>query len=113
MIYEIRDYHYLPEKLDAYKKWGEEAVPVLKEILDVVGFYVDSGADPEVSGSAPERPSIGYANITWIIRWESKAMREEKFAATMGSPAWQEIWAKHPCADGYLHMNARFMRASG
>ena len=111
MIYEIRDYHYLPEKFDAYKKWGEEAVPVLKEILDVVGFYIDSGAEPEVSGSAPERPSIGYANITWIIRWESKAIRDEQFGKIMGSQQWADVWAKHPDAGGYVQMLSHFTEA--
>lgn len=108
MIYEIRDYHYLPEKFDAYKKWGEEAVPVLKELLDVVGFYVDSGTEAEVSGSAPERPSIGYANITWIIRWESKAIRDDQFGKIMGSQQWADVWAKHPDTGGYVQMLSRF-----
>ena len=111
MIYEIRDYHYLPEKFEVYKAWGEEAVPVLKEILDVVGFYVDSGTEPEVSGSNPERPSIGYANITWIIRWESKAERDAKFGDIMSSPKWKAVWAKHPDANGYVQMLSRFTEA--
>ena len=111
MIYEIRDYHYLPEKFDAYKTWGEEAVPVLKEILDVVGFYTDAGHTPEATGSNPERPSIGYANITWIIRWDSKAQRDEQFGNIMKSQQWADVWAKHPDANGYVQMLSRFMDA--
>lgn len=111
MIYEIRDYHYLPEKFDAYKSWGDEAVPVLKEILDVVGFYIDAGHEPEVTGSHPERPSIGYANITWIIRWANKAERDEKFGAIMRSPQWAAVWAKHPDPNGYVQMLSRFTEA--
>ena len=113
-IVEIRDYTIDPTRFEAYKIWAEElAVPWLKANVDVIDFWMDCGLEAEVAGSAPVVSPNGQPNITWIIRWESKAMREEKFAATMGSPAWQEIWAKHPCADGYLHMNARFMRASG
>ena len=111
MIYEIRDYHYLPEKFDAYKTWGEEAVPVLKEILDVVGFYVDIGETPEANGTNPEKPSIGYANITWIIRWDSKEVRDAKFGKIMASPQWAEVWAKHPDPNGYVQMLSRFTEA--
>ena len=112
MIYEIRDYHYLPEKFAAYKTWAEEAVPVLKELLDVVGFYMDEGVEPEVSGSDPQRPSIGYANITWIIRWPSKAERDAQFAEVFSSPAWQAVWAKHPDPNGYVQMVSRFTEAA-
>jgi len=109
MIYEIRDYHYLPEKFAAYKAWADEAVPVLKELLDVTGFYLDAGVEPEATGTGPERPSIGYANITWIIRWPSKAERDEKFGKIMQSPKWTEVWDKHPDADGYVQMLSRFV----
>jgi len=109
MIYEIRDYHYLPEKFEAYKTWADDAVPVLKELLDVVGFYVDSGAEPEATGTNPERPSIGYANITWIIRWPSKAERDAQFGEIMKSPQWATVWDKHPDANGYVQMLSRFV----
>lgn len=109
MIYEIRDYHYLPEKFEAYKAWAKEAVPVLSELLDVVGFYVDDGTAPEATGTNPERPSIGYANVTWIIRWSSKAERDVKFAEAIRSPKWVDVWGRHPDADGYLQMLSRFV----
>ena len=108
MIYEVRDYHYLPEKFEAYKTWAEEAVPVLKELLDIVGFWVDSGSESELSGSGPNTP-IGYANITWIIRWESREQRDAEFRKRMSSDQWQAVWAKHPDAGGYVQMLSRFM----
>ena len=108
MIYEIRDYHYLPEKFEAYKAWGEEVVPVLKEILDVVGFWVDGGSESEVGGSNPNTP-IGYANITWIIRWDSREQRDAEFGKRMSSDQWQAVWAKHPDPDGYVQTLSRFM----
>lgn len=113
-IVEIRDYTIDPESFEAYKVWAEElAVPWLKANLNIIDFWVDCDLEAEVAGTAPKVSSNGQPNVTWIIRWESKAVREEQFAATMGTAAWQEIWAKHPCPNGYLHMNARFMRAAG
>ena len=35
-----------------------------------------------------------------------------RMTAPAASPEWQAIWAKHPNENGYLHMNARFMKAS-
>jgi len=77
VIYEVRDYHYRPDLFEAYKKWAEEAVPVLRKRLDVVGFWVWDGANgAEITGSNPQKSPIGEANVTWIIRWESKAARD-------------------------------------
>lgn len=109
MIYEIRDYHYSPEKFEAYRAWADEAVAVLKDQLDVVGFWVDSGTEAEVQGSQPEKPSIGWANVTWILRWDSLEQREKQFGAAVGSEAWQTVWAKHPDPNGYHQMLSRFM----
>ena len=48
MIYEIRDYHYLPEKFEAYKTWADDAVPVLKELkpLDKAFGRIDTDVLP-------------------------------------------------------------------
>ena len=55
-MFEIRCYHYLPEKFEAYKKWAiDEAVPFLKENLDVVGFWIDNGLSL-IHISEPTRP---------------------------------------------------------
>ena len=109
MIYEVRDYHYRTDLFDAYKRWAEEAVPVLKSKLDIVGFWVDSGIEPEVSGTDPMNPPLGQANITWIIRWESKVQRDERLPEVIASEEWQGVWAKHPDPDGYRQMLGRFM----
>ena len=111
MIYEVRDYHYRTDLFDAYKAWAEEAVPVLKSQLDIVGFWIDSGMEPEVAGTDPMTPALGQANITWIIRWESKAQREQRFPEVIASKAWQEVWAKHPDPNGYRQMLGRFMES--
>lgn len=109
MIYEVRDYHYRTDLFDAYNAWAEEAVPVLKSKLDIVGFWVDSGVEPEVNGTDPMNPPLGQANVTWIIRWESKAQRDERLPEVIASEEWQAVWAKHPDPDGYRQMLGRFM----
>jgi hypothetical protein len=111
MIYEVRDYHYRKDLFEAYKAWGEEAVPVLRSKLDLVGFWVDSGEAPEIAGSAPMDPALGQANITWIIRWESKEQRDRVMAEVFSSKEWLDVWAKHPDQDGYEQILGRFMEA--
>ena len=113
-IVEIRDYTIEADWFERYKTWAEElAAPWLKANLDVIDFWMDDGMEPEVTGSAPYVSPNGQANVCWIIRWPSKADREERFGTIMENPEWQEIWAKHPNANAYLQMNARFMKAYG
>lgn len=109
MIYEIRDYHYRRDIFDAYRAWAETAVPVLRSKMDVLGFWIDAGVDPEITGTQPIDSPIGAANVTWIIRWESKAARDAGLKAAIESEEWQAVWQKHPDPDGYLQMSARFM----
>ena len=112
MLYEIRDYHYRADLFEPYKQWAEQlAVPVLKEKLDVVGFWISSGEPPEVRGTDPIDTPIGYANVTWIIRWDSKAARDEGLPAALGSDEWQAVWAKHPDPGGYQQTLSRFMES--
>ncbi len=112
-IVEIRDYTIEADWFEAYKSWAVElAAPWLRANLDLVDFWMDDGAESEVAGSAPVVSPNGQANVCWIIRWPSKAVRDEKFGNIMSDPGWQEIWAKHPNENSYLHMNARFMRSA-
>ncbi len=111
MIYEIRDYHYRPDIFEAYKAWAEKAVPVLRAKMDVLGFWIDNGTPPEITGTSPVDSPIGSANVTWIIRWDSQAAREKGFQAAITSEEWQAVWAEHPDPNGYLQMSARFMDA--
>jgi hypothetical protein len=113
-IVEIRDYTIESRSFTAYKQWAIDlAAPWLKANLDVIDFWMDDGIEAEVSGSAPNVSTNGQANVCWIIRWPSKAARDEQFGSFPENPEWQEIWAQHPCADAYLHMNARFMKPAG
>ena len=112
MIYEIRNYHYNPEKFAIYREWAlSEAVPFLKENLDVVGFWLDSGDPPEIGGESPMDLPLGSANVTWIIRWKDMEDRAKGHARVFQSKGWQDIWSRHPDSDGYLQMEAKFAEA--
>ena len=112
MIYEVRDYHYRPDIFAAYKKWATEAVVVLRRHLDVVGFWIDEGdSAPEITGTKPINSPIGSANVTWIIRWDSKAARDEAMKQVFASKDWEDVWSRHPDPNGYLQLSARFMKA--
>ena len=109
-IVEVRDYTIDPEWLEPYRKWATElAVPWLRANLDLVDFWMDCGFDAEVSGTNPAPSVNGQPNVCWIIRWPSKAIRDEQFGTIMSRPEWQDIWAKHPNSDAYLQINVRFM----
>lgn len=109
-MFEIRDYHYRRDIFDEYKKWAEAAVVVLRDKLDVVGFWIDEGKiAPEIAGSDPFESPIGTANVTWIIRWDSKEARDAAMQTAFTGEAWEAVMAKHPDPNGYLQLASRFM----
>ena len=110
MLYEVRDYHYRPDIWDDYRKWATgEAIPFLKANMDVLEFWLDSGIEPEISGTKPVRSDIGSANVTWVIRWPDKDTRDREFAKVMGSEGWRDIWSRHPDPGGYRQVSVRYM----
>ncbi|MBV1906638.1 MAG: NIPSNAP family protein [Pseudomonadales bacterium] len=112
MIHEIRNYHYNPEKLELYRQWAiNEAVPFLKQELDVVGFWIDSGDSPEYSGDKIMQLPLGTANVTWIIRWDSMEDRKAGHKRVFGGDGWKEVFKKHPDANGYFQIEAKFANA--
>lgn len=108
MFYEIRNYHFNPELLDAYKTWARtEALPYMSGQLDLVGFWANTDAAPEVGGETLD--PLGSANLTWIIRWESAAARDETWAHIKADPAWQAIFSRVPGGTAsYLRVEAKF-----
>lgn len=109
MIFEIRNYHYMPAKLEAYRQWAQtEAVDFLKAKLDVVGFWIDCGEPPEFRGADPTPAPHGPANVTWIIRWASMEQRKQRHPEVFGSAAWKDIWSRHPDPNAYLHIQVTF-----
>jgi len=108
-MFEIRNYHYDPAKFAPYKKWAvEEAVPYLKANFDVVGFWIGNGDEPEYKGQDPMDLKHGAANVTWIIRWDSREAREAGHVRVFQGDGWKDIWSRHPDANGYLQIEARF-----
>lgn len=106
---EIRSYHYNPAQFEAYKHWAlEYAVPYLKANLNIVGFWLDNGIPAEVTGQSPSKMELGSANVTWIIRWDSKEARDEGYRTVFNGAQWDDIMSRHPDRNGYLQMEARF-----
>lgn len=109
MLFEIRSYHYDPNKWDVYKQWARtEALRYMKANWDIVGFWFDSGETPEFRGQDPMPRKFGAANITWIIRWESMEQRNQAHKDLSESEDWRKIWSTHPDPNGYLHIEVRF-----
>ena len=110
MVLEVRDYHYRRDIFDAYKDWAKEATHVLRRHLDVVGFWFDEGQiDPEIEGTDPINSPIGSANVTWVIRWENKAVRDARMERVFSGQEWQALWSRHPDPNSYPQASARFM----
>jgi len=109
MIDEIRSYHYAPDLFEDYKVWAtDHAVPYLRKHLNLVGFWLDAGVEPEIGGEGPADMPLGVANVTWIIRWESMEARSEQLASVFGTEEFQQIFARIPDPKGYKQMESRF-----
>ena len=87
----------------------QKSCPFLKAKLDVVGFWVDSGEEPEYWGANSKPSPHGAANVTWIIRWEAMNHRNQGHKDVFGSSGWQDIWGGHPDTNGYLHSEIVFV----
>jgi hypothetical protein len=111
MIYEIRNYHFRPDLIDAYKAWAKaEAIPHLASQLEVLGFWINSKDAPEVNGAPQDH--LGTAYVTWIIRWRDLARRNEVLPRILSSPAWQDIFSRVPEGPAsYLRIEAKFAEA--
>lgn len=109
-VFEIRNYNFEPSLIAEYEAWArDDALPYIRKNLDVVGFWVYAGIDPELNGAPLDE--LGSANVTWIIRWNSKAERDEKMKEVFSGPVWDEIFAKVPGGGkSYLRAEARFFK---
>ena len=108
MIYEIRNYHFRPDLIDAYKAWAKnDAMPYLGTQMDVVGFWVATADPPEILGAPTDH--LGTANVTWIIRWRNVAQRHEAWARILASPEWSDVFSRVPEGlPSYLRIEAKF-----
>lgn len=111
-LFEIRNYHFRPDLLDAYRVWAEnEAIPYLARHVDIVGFWFGTEIPAQVSGAPLDE--LGPANVTWIIRWDDMANREEGMATAFGTEEWRDIYSRVPGGRGsYLRIEARFFEAA-
>ena len=111
MIYELRNYHFDPERFEDYKAWARsEAAPYLREHMDIVDFWVDCGVPAEIMGAPLD--DLGSANISWVIRWASKEERDAQFGPLMSSPEWTDIFSRVPGGlESYQRMEAKFFES--
>ncbi len=108
MIYEIRNYYFKPEHFEAYKRWAsDQALPYIKENLNLIGFWVNTDAPVEVTGE--EMDQLGSANITWILGWDTLDQRNDTMGKVFGSDEWSGIFEHVPGGlPSYLRMEAKF-----
>ena len=87
-MFEIRNNHFEPARIDAYTKWAETlAVPYIRTKMDLVGFWVDNKMAPEYGGSLPLDAEVRPANVTWILRWTDMEQRDKTWAELRSDPA--------------------------
>ncbi len=108
MIYEIRNYHFAPKRFDEYKTWARsKALPYLSRNLNLIGFWANTAAPPEVLGETTD--PLGTANITWILGWNTMAERNDTMARVFASDEWKAIFAHVPGGiDSYLRRESKF-----
>lgn len=111
MLYEIRNYHIRPEGLEGYREWARtRAVPHLAKKLDLVGFWINTAEPSQITGAPLD--ALGSANVTWILRWNDMAQRNETVSTLFAQPEWQAIFAHLPGGlDNYLRMESKFAEA--
>jgi hypothetical protein len=111
MIYEIRNYHFDPDRVDGYKTWAKErAIPYLSSRVDVVGFWADCGIEAEVRGQPLD--ALGPATVTWVIRWGSHEQRQSELPGILASDEWKGIFSQVPGGpESYRRIECRFFAA--
>ncbi len=107
-VFELRSYHIEPAQLENYKEWiSTHGLPHIRKHVDVVGFWVEGDIEADISGVAMDE--LGPANVTWVIKWASKADRDETMSTVFGTDTWKEIFAKFPGGrEAYLRTEVRF-----
>ena len=107
MIFEIRNYHYEPTLMPAYKEWAQQrALPYLREHLDLVGFWVNLDEPVQVDGKPLDE--LSSATVTWILRWDDLAVRNAAMDKLMDAPEWQAIMKTNPGLENYHRTEVKF-----
>jgi hypothetical protein len=113
MLYEIRNYWYDPAHFEEYVEWGREiAAPYFRSIMDVVGLWAMNDMSPIYGGSQPRDDNMVPANFTWMIRWKSRAHREEVWEEARQSAEWTRVFSLRPGRpEHYLRTEVKFAEA--
>eukprot|EP00747_Dinoflagellata_sp_TGD_P168094 gnl/TRDRNA2_/TRDRNA2_193739_c0_seq1.p1 gnl/TRDRNA2_/TRDRNA2_193739_c0~~gnl/TRDRNA2_/TRDRNA2_193739_c0_seq1.p1 ORF type:complete len:137 (-),score=22.09 gnl/TRDRNA2_/TRDRNA2_193739_c0_seq1:231-641(-) len=124
-VYEVRNYFIDLPWMETYKKWAREsAVSALKTLLpkyggELVGFWIANDEKENIYGGkcvdqVPKDSVPGAANVTWVIKWPSKAARDAALPKLfVEDPDWQ-VCEKLRDSMGirlnteYLRIEARF-----
>ena len=107
MIYEIRNYHYEPSAIAAYRTWATDiALPYIREHLDLVGFWVNLDEPPEVNGKPQD--DLGCATVTWILRWDDIETRHSVMRRIFATDEWRSIMGRNPGIENYHRTEAKF-----
>ena len=108
MIYEIRNYHFKPDRFDEYKAWArDQALPFLNKELDLVGFWTNLPDASDITGAPMDE--LGSANITWVIRWPDKAARDATMGSVFTGDEWGKIFENVPGGmESYIRMESKF-----
>ena len=110
MIHEIRNYHYAPNLMKEYRQWATKlALPYIRKNMDLVGFWVRTDEPAQIGGKPLDE--LGSATVTWIIRWDDMAVRNEVMSKVFGSSEWREIMKENPGQENYLRTEAKFTEA--
>ena len=110
MIHEIRNYHYEPKLMKEYREWATKlALPYIRKNMDLVGFWVNVDEAPQIGGKPLDE--LGSATVTWIIRWDDMATRNEVMSKAFATSEWQEIMKGNPGQENYLRTEAKFSEA--
>lgn len=114
MLYEIRSYHFDPTRFEEYKVWAtEEAAPYIKTQMEIVGGWLGNGMEPIYGGSVPWGDDELPVNVTWIIRWESRAQRDQAWEAFWDKPESHDVFSRVPGGfDSYFRTEVRFAEDS-
>ena len=110
MIYEIRNYHYEPSLMKEYRTWAvEHALPYIREHLDLEGFWINVEEPAQIGGKPLDE--LGSATVTWIIRWDNIASRNDVMGRVFATDEWQSIMKHNPGPENYHRTEAKFAEA--
>lgn len=109
-IFEVRTYHFEPTKFDEFKVWAKtQTVPYVKSKMSVVGYWINNEMDPIHGGKLSRDETSSQANVTWIIRWDDRAQREQVWDEIKADPEWKTIFSQVPGGrGGFLRTEYRF-----